>query len=223
MFVDLVTLGIASALGPGQIVVDTLLLLSPDRAVLKAGSFVAGMTVVRLIQGIVFGFVLGGAAYSLSHSGQHNVISSTLLMVLGIMLLIAAAEQWRQEDDPDGSQPRWLRMIDSLTPVKTFGIGFGMVAMNPALWFFTLSAIADIGGAQLNRLNGIIAFLLFVLLAEALVLLPILVRIAMPERAAKSLDAMSAWLIKHNRTLTIVISLVFGLYFLVKGATRLLG
>jgi hypothetical protein len=44
----------------------------------------------------------------------------------------------------------------------------------------------------------------------------------MPERAAKSLDAMSAWLIKHNRTLTIAISLVFGLYFLVKGIARLL-
>jgi hypothetical protein len=57
MFVDLLTLAIASALGPGQMIVDTLLLLSPDRATLKAGSFVAGMTVVRLLKGLVFGFV----------------------------------------------------------------------------------------------------------------------------------------------------------------------
>jgi hypothetical protein len=222
MFVDLLTLGIASALGPAQILLDTLLLLSPDRGVSKAGSFVAGMTVVRLIQGILFGFVLGGAAYALSNRGQHNVIASTLLLVLGITLLTAAYEQWRTEEDPDGSQPRWLTMIDSLTPVKAFGIGFAMVAMNPTLWFLTLNAIADIGGAQLNRQNGIIAFLLFMLLAEALVLLPILIRILLPEQSTEFLDSVSAWLVKHNRVLVIAISLMFGLYFLVKGITNLL-
>ena len=110
----------------------------------------------------------------------------------------------------------------SVTPVKAFGIGFILVATSANLWVFTLSAIAVIGEAQLNQLAGSIAFLLFMLLAETLVLLPILLRIIRPEQATKDLNAVSAWLIKHNQTLMSVISLVLGLYFLAKGIGRFL-
>ena len=222
LIIDLLPLSIASAIGPGQIIFDTLLLLSPNRAVLKASSFVAGMTAVRLVQGIVFGFVLGGAAYAVSNSGKPNAISSTLLLVLGIALLITAYKQWRNEPESDESQPKWLSMIDSLTPIKAFGIGCVLVATSPNLWVFTLNAIAVISEAQLGQLNSTIAFVLFILIAELLVLLPILLRVVMPERATKVLDTILAWLTQHNRVLMMVISLVFGLYFLAKGITNLL-
>ena len=81
-FVDLVLLSIASAIGPGQILICVLLLQSPDRGALKAGCLVGGMTVVRLIQGVVFGSVLTGAAISALHRGQHGVITSTLFLFL---------------------------------------------------------------------------------------------------------------------------------------------
>ena len=222
LFADLVPLIIGSALGPGQIIFDTLLLQSPDRGVLKAGSFVGGMSVVRLIQGIVFGFVLTATIGSAHDNSKPGTTVSTLLLVLGIFLLITAYRQWQNEDDPDGPPPKWLKMIDSVTPVKAFGIGFILVATSANLWVFTLSAIAVIGEAQLNQLAGSIAFLLFMLLAETLVLLPILLRIIRPEQATKDLNAVSAWLIKHNQTLMSVISLVLGLYFLAKGIGRFL-
>ena len=220
--VDLVSLSIASAIGPGQILFTILLLQSSERGVVKATAFVGGMTVVRLIQGIVFGFILTGAFSSVSNSSQPGVITATLLVVLGIFLWITAYKQWQQEDDPAGPPPKWLTMIDSLTPVKALGIGFILVATSPNLWAFTLSVIALIGEAQLNRPDSILAFLFFILLAESLLLFTILIRIVMPGRATKFLDAMSAWLNKNNRVLLIVTSLVFGLYFLAKGISRFL-
>jgi hypothetical protein len=223
LFFDLLALSIASAMGPGQIIFDTLLLLSPKRAVIKAGSFVAGMTAIRLIQGIVFGLILGGAVNSVSNTSQPNVISSTLLLVLGIALLITAYKQWQNQDQSDESQPKWLSMIEGLTPIKAFGIGAILVATSPNLWVFTLNAIAVISEAQLSRLNSAIAFLLFILAAEVLVLSPILMRILMPDKAIQYLHAISDWLNKNNRTLMIVISLVFGVFFLVKGIVNLLG
>jgi hypothetical protein len=224
--VDLVSLSIASAIGPGQILFSTLLLQSPHRGVLKAGSFISGMTVVRLIQGAVFGFILIGAfttaSASATASDPSGAVVSTLLLVLGIFLLITAYKQWHQEDHPEGPLPKWLTMIDSITPVKAFGIGVALVATSPNLWAFTLNVIALIGDAQLNRLESTAAFLLFILIAESLVLLAISIRVFLPKQATKTLKAMSTWLNQNNRALMIGTSLVFGLYFLSKGIMRFL-
>jgi threonine/homoserine/homoserine lactone efflux protein len=224
LWINLLSLSIASAMGPGQILFDTLLLRSPDRGALKAGSFVGGMTTVRLLQGIVFGFIFTGVTGSAggSNGSQPGVITSTLLLVLGIILLITAYRQWQQGENPDAPPPKWLTMIDSLTPVKSFGIGFVLVITSPNLWVFTLSAIAVISEAQLSRPDSISAFLLFVLVAELLVLVPILIRIIVPQQATKILNDLSTWLTQHNHRLTIGVSLVFGLLFLVKGVSGFL-
>jgi len=222
--IDLVSLSIASAIGPGQILFSVLLLQSHQQGVLKTGSFVSGMTVVRLIQGIVFGFILIGAFTSATSSAgdQTGVIVSTLLLVLGISLLITAYKQWKQEDDPDGPPPKWLTMIESITPVKAFGIGIALVATSPNLWAFTLNVIALIGDAHLTRLGSSAAFVVYILIAESLVLSVILIRVIFPKHAAKLLNIMSVWLNQNNRVLMVMISLVFGLYFLLKGVGRFL-
>lgn len=219
---NLLPLSIASAIGPGQILFDTLLLRSPDRGAAKAGAFVGGMTTIRLIQGIVFGFIFTGAVASGVAGGQPGGITSTLLTVLGIFLLITMYRSWREGEDPDAPPPKWLEMIDNLTLVKAFGIGMVLVATSPNLWVFTLSAIAVISEAQLSRPDSVTAFLLFVLVAEMLVLLPILMRILLPKQAVRFLDDLSAWLTRNNHKLMIGVSLVFGVFFLLKGINGLL-
>jgi hypothetical protein len=64
--------------------------------------------------------------------------------------------------------------------------------------------------------------LLFVLLAESLLLIPILVRLVLPGQSKAFLDGTSDWLTRHNRVIVIVVSLVFGLLFLYQGASGLL-
>lgn len=220
-FTDFLPLILGSAIVPMQIIFTALLLGSPERGVLKGILFIAGMTTVRLIQGFVFGFIMVGVSNT-SDSSKHNAITSTLLLVIGIMLLITAYRQWRHEDDPDAPPPKWLTMIETITPVKAFGVGFALVAIAPKLWVFTLNAIAVIGEAQLGRPDSITAFLVFVLLAQSLILLLILMRIIVPGQATKVLNGLTDWLTKHNRVLMITISLVFGLYFLVKAINRFL-
>ena len=63
------------------------------------------------------------------------------------------------------------------------------------------------------------------ILALALVLLifvlPVLaltgLYVAVPQRASSMLGSLQAWMGKHNRTITVVICLVFGAFFLVRG------
>jgi len=221
-FVDLATLSVASAFAPGQILICLLLLQSPDRGVLKAGCLVGGMTVVRVVQGALFGPILTGAAIRALRRGQHGAITSTLLMMLGILLLIAAYEQWQHEAGDDAPPPKWLAIVNGLTPIKAFGVGVFLIAVSTKFWAFTLSALGVIGEAHLNRLDATIAFVFFILGAEFLLLLTILIRIVAPERITASLNTMSTWLLRHTRDLLVAASLLFGLFFLVIGVSRLL-
>jgi hypothetical protein len=223
VIVALVPLIIGSAVVPMQIIIDILLLKSPKQGLLKASAYVGGMTSLRLLQGLIFGLILtNSVAASTQEDGGKSPIVSTLLLVLGILLLVTAYKQWHKEDDPDAPPPKWLTMVDNFTPLKSFGVGFGLLLIGGKFWVFTLSAIGMIGQAQLGQPYSTITYLLFVLLAESLLLLPILFKTILPKRSKTLLEQVSEWLTRYNRSIIIVVSLIFGTIFLYQGASGLL-
>jgi len=203
-------------------IIMVLFLLRSKGGLLKAAAFAAGAIIVRLAQGILFGYVFGKSAEANGDTGS-SVIVSTLLLVVGILMLITAFKQWRKEDDPDAPPPKWIAAISGLSTVKALGIGALLVAIAAKQWVFTLSAMGVIGQARLSQAANIIAFLFYVLAASSLVLAPIVVYAVAPTQSAKTLDAAQGWLERHNRVIVIAISLVFGLLFLFKGITGLTG
>ena len=223
LLLSLSPLIIGSALVPIQIIIDILLLKNPKQGLLKASAYVGGMTTLRLLQGLIFGLILtGGVSATAEESSGKGPIVSTLLLVLGIFFLITAYKQWRKDDDPDAPPPKWLAMMDSVTPLKAFGLGFGLLLIGAKFWVFTLTAIAVIGEAALGQPTSTLTYLLFVLLAESLLLIPILIRVILPQQSKSILEKTSAWLTHYNRPIVILISLVFGLLFMYQGASGLL-
>jgi hypothetical protein len=223
VIVSLLPLIIGSALVPVQIIIDILLLKNPKQGLLKALAYVGGMTTLRLLQGLIFGLILtNSVAASTQEASGKGPIVSTLLLVLGILLLVTAYKQWRKDDDPDAPPPKWLTVIDSISPLKAFGLGFGLLLIGGKFWVFTLGAIGIIGQAQLGQPSSTVAYLLFILLAESLLLIPILIRIIIPKQSSSLLEKTSAWLTRYNRSIIIIVSLVFGLIFLYQGASGLL-
>jgi len=210
---------IGSAVVPLQIMLVILLLNNPKQGLSKAIFLVGGMTAVRLLQGVIFGLILSPSTGGTS--GKSPVVS-TLLMVLGILLLVTAYKTWRNEDDPDGPPPKWMVMLDTLTPPKAFGMGAVLVLISGKFWVFTLSAIGVIEEAQLGQPSSTVAFLLFILLAQSLLLLAILIRIIIPGQSKSVLESISTWLTRYNRPIVLIVSLVFGLLFFVQGVSGLL-
>ena len=167
VMISLIPLIIGSAVVPIQIIIDILLLKNPGKGLLKAIAYVGGMTTLRLLQGLIFGLILtNSTATSTTEDNGRSPIVSTLLLVLGILLLVTAYKQWRKEDDPDAPPPKWLTIIDSITPLKAFGLGFGLLLIGGKFWVFTLGALGLIGQAQLGQPSSTVAYLLFVLLAN---------------------------------------------------------
>lgn len=220
IFLSLLPYIIGSAVVPLQIIITVLLLKSPQRGILKAIAYVTGLTITRIVQGIVFGFVLADAALFNSGNGKNPIIA-TFLIVLGILLLIAAYKKWSGAADSDDGPPKLLSTLDRLSPLQSLGLGIGIPLIAVKLWVFTLSALATIAAAQLGQPTSAIAYLLFILLAESLLILPILIRLVLPKRSKFILAQLSDWLTRHNRPITIAVSLIFGIFFLYSGITGL--
>ena len=215
--VSLLPFIIGSAVVPLQIIIVTLLLTSKQRGPLKAIAFVLGMTLARLAQGILFGLVLTGGSGEPADAGGVSVVKATALTVLGILLLLTAYKTWAKEPDPDAPPPKWLTMIESITPAKALLFGTGFVLIGPKLWVFMLGAISAIGEAQLGQPASTWVFLLFVLLAQSLLLILILIRLLVPQRAKSLLASLADWMKRYNDPIVIGISLIFGAVFLYQG------
>lgn len=212
---SLLPLIVGSALVPIQIVITTLLLRS-SAGKMTAVALVAGMTSVRLAQGLVFGLIVGqGAAGDETSAGPGNAVS-LLLLAIAILFYVAALKQLLGHPDDDAPPPRWMAMVDGITPGKAFLLGLGLMAISAKFWVFTLGAIAVIGDAGMDPTASIVAFLIFVALAESVMLALIVVAYLLPARSAVILDRVSALLQKYNRALVIGLGLVFGTWFLIK-------
>ena len=120
LLIDLLPLVVGAAVLPLWII-TALLLLRSEGGVLKAAAFAAGAMTVRVSQGILFGYVFDTADDA---SGDRSkFITSTLLVVVGILLSIAAFRTWRKEANPNAPPPKWMATLSGLPSPKAFGIG----------------------------------------------------------------------------------------------------
>ncbi len=213
---SLAPLALGSALVPVQIIVTILLLRSASGRI-TAVMWVLGMTLVRLLQGGIFGLALSSGDAGSNETGSSSpAFVSGILLAVALLLLATGIRGILDEEDPDAPPPKWLTATATMTPIKAFLFGAGMLLIAPKFWVFTLGAISVIGEADLGRADAIVTYVLFVLAASALNLGIVLVAFVLPQRSTAWLDAASGWLTRHNRTIVIVVSLLFGTLFLVK-------
>jgi len=149
--------------------------------------------------------------------------AATLLLVLGILLWITAIRTLLKTDDPDEPPPAWMARLRQASPLAAFAIGAALITIAAKQWVFTLGALGIIGEQTLGRRDAWVAYLLFVLGAELLLLLPLAVSALAHERSDDLLERVAAWLERNTRPIKITVSIVFGSYFLWKGITGLLG
>jgi hypothetical protein len=218
---SLAPLALGSAIVPVQIII-TILLLRSSSGRLTSVAWVLGMTVVRLLQGAIFGLALSSGDAGSNETGSSSpAFVSGILLVVSVLLLATGIKQLVSDVDPDAPPPKWLTATETMTPTKAFLLGGGVLLIGAKFWVFTLGAISVIGEADLGRTDSIVTYLLFVLAASAVNVLILGAAFLMPTRSAAWLSSASGWLTKHNRVIMIVVSLVFGTWFLLKALSGL--
>jgi len=217
---QLIPVMIAAAAVPICIVLLLLLLRSPD-GLFKACAFVSGQIMVRLVQAIGFGSEMGFSAVAHTKQGLSGIIN-TLIVMVGILMWITAGKAWAKQEDPDAPPPWWMARVSSFSRLKAFGLGIAATAGAGKQWIFIFYALGVIRAADLPGLQNLVPFVVFILGAQSLVLLPIVLAALLPRHSAQILEAATLWFERNNQTIVIVISIIFGTFFVFKGITGFL-
>ena len=212
---------IGAAVVPVWITLVLLLLRSPG-GLAKATAFVSGQILVRLAQGIVFRY-MSGSSTSVQTVERVHIVVSTLFAVGGILLWITALKKWFEDEDPDAPPPKWMAMFNSISTLQAFGLSILLMAVAGKQWIFTFGALGVIREAELPSPDSALAFMVFILGAQALVLVPIVACVVAPKRSPHLLEVSIQWLERNNRVIVILVSIAFGTYFISKGIKGLRG
>jgi hypothetical protein len=214
---QLILLAVGGSIAPPLLLL-TILFLGSQRSLSNATALVVGYFAVCAAVGIAGLILFGGAVGAGSTTSTiGRVISATvggLLIVLGLRSLL-------NTPDPDAPPPRWMESVSSMTPAKAFGIGmvlFPIQIKNLAIFVACINLIAT---TSFSTQGSIVALVLVLLIFTIPVLVLIGLYTAVPQRASYMLVSLRAWMEKHNRTITVVLCFVFGVFFLVRGFSGL--
>jgi threonine/homoserine/homoserine lactone efflux protein len=138
-------------------------------------------------------------------------------------MLILAVKKWRKEEDPDDPPSKWMTMLGEIKTWQAFGAGALLMLVAIKQWVFLLTALGVIGETGPSQWEWVLGFLFFLVVSFSLMVIPIVVYALAPAQSAQVLGRLQAWLARYNRVIAIGVSLVFGLWFLYKGITGLIG
>ena len=213
LWTTLIPIALLTAVMPGQVAMTILMLRAPG-GIPRAAAWVGGMTLVRLVQFAILFLVIEPATDD-GKAGT-SLVEGALLLGVGVLLLVSAGRKLANQPDEDAPPPRWMTMVTAWTPPKAFLAGLGLVALSPKLWAFTLAGIGAIADAELSLAAGWLVFIVFVALSQAGHLVAFVLAAVAPRRADAVLGGVAGALERHSRSLMVVLSAAFGVWFVLK-------
>jgi threonine/homoserine/homoserine lactone efflux protein len=219
---EILPYALGAAISVVPIIAIILMLVTP-KAKTNGTGFAAGFVLGLAVICTVAVVLAGGSNFSSGTSPTKTV--SIIKLLLGLVLLFGAFRQWRARPKPgeEPKMPKWLESIDQFTPVRSFGIGAVLSAVNPKNLAMSLAAGLTIAQAELSTGQEAATILIYVLLAGATILGPLVVYLAMGQRATEILGGWRTWLADNNATVMSVLLLVFAVVLIGQGISGLSG
>ena len=176
VLVQSLLLAAGGILSVGSITLVILLLLS-DRGLPNGLGYALGYTGAYTLIGITS--VLVGYQATGSHSGERSTFVPILLLILGLILLFIAQNNWRKPPSEPGSESgfRFFAIVDRATPGKTFALGMLVTVVNVKNLAIFISAISVVHLSSLSVVEKVIAAVLVALVFCLSVIVPVLMRI----------------------------------------------
>lgn len=201
--------GVGVALSPVPIIAVVLMLATP-----KGGSngpaFLLGWVAGLAVVGTIVLLIAGGASAS-KHGAPADWVS-VVKIVIGVLLLLLAAKQWRgrPRGDTQAKLPGWMKAVDTFTPSRSVAMGVALSAVNPKNLLLVVGATAAIAQTGAGTSSQAVALAVFIVIATLGVGSPIAIYSLKGARATKILAELHDWMARENATIMAVICLIIG-------------
>ena len=216
LLLQLTPLALAAALQPLQ-VIALVVILQSERGTANGLAYVGGMSAFRVVLALVMTVLVSSLeAVIESTGGNFDLVVGTVLVVLG---LVMGGFALRRGLSPGGKDEdaSLLDRLDAAGPAQAVLAGASFLALDPRDWLIDLAAIDLIAEADLIGTSSVLAYLFYLLLAQSLVLIPLIVSLLSPQRSQDMLGSFSSWMRRHERAIEVVVAAVFGLLILFAG------
>jgi hypothetical protein len=217
LLLPLTALALAAALQPLQ-VIAMLVLLQTKHPVQNGLAYLGGMTAFRLALAAVFWWLMSGVEDVVeAEGGDFMALTGIVISVLGLLLLVFALRQVFSAQSEDQAAASWLSKLDSVTPLRATLVGVAFLAFDPKDWLIDISAIDLVAAADLSGLQSGLAYLVYIFLAQVLLLIPLIYTLIFPTNAQNTLGRLNVWLHHHERRIEVAVALIFGFLFFFAG------
>ena len=213
---EVLPFAIGIAISPIPIIAIILILFS-TRARVNGPMFLAGWVVgLSVVSTVVY--LLSQAANAATDSTTSDSISWGKIG-LGVLLLGLARRNWakRPKEGETPELPKWMATVESITPVRAFGLAILLSVVNPKNLILAVGAAAGLGQLDLSTEDAVVALAVFVAVASLSIVFAVAYDLFGGERAQDDLEDMKAWMTVHNSAVMAVLFLVFGVVLISKG------
>ncbi|MFE1247116.1 GAP family protein [Streptomyces sp. NPDC058735] len=204
---QILSYGVGVALSPFPIIGVVLMLATP-RARTNGPALVLGWVLGLSLVGTIVLLVSGGA--DPSEQGEPADWVSALDLALGVLLLWVAVSEWRHRPrgDEEVKLPKWMRTVDSFTPVKAGALGMALSAVNPKNLLLVIAAAEAIARTGTSAGDQAVALAVFVVIGALGPGTPLVLYFALKERSKHLLDGLKSWMEKNNSAIMAVLCLI---------------
>lgn len=205
----------ALALLPVLVVVS---LLMSNGGLIKAIFFGGALTAVFAVIGIIVLATSSGASGS---GSKGSAVTGTIIAVLGVLFVLLAVKQLVQAPDPDAPPPKFMTALDSMSAGRAavFGLVIGLINLKQLGIY--IGGVALIVHADVSAADRWVALVILLIVIQIGVIGTIAVYAAAQDWTSRELQRLRGWMVKHNRVISIVLSLVIGVLFIVKGVAQI--
>jgi hypothetical protein len=202
-------LAVALAIGPMPIVATVVMLVGAQARTTVPAYVLAWVAGVALVGAVVL--LIAGPSGASDH-GEPATWLSVGKLAIGVALGYFAVRQWsgRPVGDDEVPTPGWMATIDGLTPVKAAGLGLAFSIINPKNVLFGVGAAATDAQTGISAGRQALVWAIFTVIASAGVVSPVIVYLAVGERAPQLLDRMKVWMIRNNSVVMAVLFVIVG-------------
>ena len=208
---------IGIAISPVPIIFVIVVLFS-RRATTNAAAFLLGWAV-----GVLAVFLIASAAVDGATDDGPSDTQGVVQLLLGLLFLVLAVRQWRSRPAPGTTPepPAFLAKVETMGPAVALGLGLLLTAVNPKNLALLVSAGADAGQFGLDAGELAVVAVVFLLVTMIGVAAPVVLTLALGDRAQVILHGWEDWLSHNNNTVMLVLFAVLAFKMLGSGISAL--
>ena len=216
-------LAISAAVYPPALLVLLLLLSGehPRRLVL---AYFAGAALLTISAGLIALALLKTAGLTTQDS---STASGWVYIVIGVLLLALAVWAWRRkarapaekQEDRGAARGRIAEWTRRATTSEKWAFVLGLAMFLPSPLY--LLAVKDIGDSGSSSSSNVLAVLICAVGVMLFVEIPLVAMFVRPEGVVTGINRFEAWLKRNGWSLAAGLSLIAGIYAIVKGINLL--